>query len=136
MTYRHLTAAVFAAAALMAAGPADAAVATVDMRVLFTDNAEWQAAARAAGERRAQLEREFDQKSEGLTGEALAALLQEYRDKARAAERDELTASYNKVLAVIAEVAREEGYDTVVRARSVLYGAADGDITAAVKARL
>lgn len=136
MTYRHLAAAVFAAAALMAAGPADAAVATVDMRVLFTDNAEWQAAARAAGERRAQLEREFDQKAEGLTGEALAALLQEYRDKARAAERDELTASYNKVLAVIAEVAREEGYDTVVRARSVLYGAADGDITAAVKVRL
>lgn len=136
MTYRHLATAVFAAAALMTAGPADAAVATVDMRVLFTDNAEWQAAVRAAGERRAQLEREFDQKSEGLTGEALAALLQEYRDKARAAERDELTASYNKVLAVIAEVAREEGYDTVVRARSVLYGAADGDITAAVKARL
>ena len=94
------------------------------------------AAARAAGERRAQLEREFDRKSEGLTGEALAALLQEYRDKARAAERDELTATYNKVLAVIAEVAREEGYDTVVRARSVLYGAADGDITVAVKARL
>lgn len=136
MTYRILAAAILTAAALMTGAPAKAAVATVDMRALFSDNARWQAAARAAGERRAQLEREFDVKSEGLSGEALASLVQEYRARARAAEKEELTAAYDHVTAVIAEVAREQGYDTVVRARSLLYGTADGDITDAVKARL
>ena len=44
--------------------------------------------------------------------------------------------TYERVTAVIAEVAKEQGYDTVVRSRSLLYGTADGDITEAVKARL
>lgn len=129
-------AAALLAASLSAASTAAAAVATVDMRALFEGNDAWRAAVQTAGERRAALEREFDEKSEGLTGTALAALLQEYRQKARAAEREAMTEPYNRVLAVIEQVAREQGYDVVVRARSVLCGQADGDITEAVKARL
>lgn len=129
-------AAALLAASLSAASTAAAAVATVDMRALFEGNDAWRAAAQNAGERRAALEREFDEKSEGLTGTALAALLQEYRQKARAAEREAMTEPYNRVLAVVEQVAREQGYDVVVRARSVLCGQADGDITEAVKARL
>lgn len=136
MHSRILAAALLAAAVLFTAAPAEAAVATVDMRALFEGNDAWHTAAQAAGERRAALEREFDEKSEGLTGTALAALLQEYRQKARAAEREAMTEPYNRVLAVVEQVAREQGYDVVVRARSVLCGQADGDITEAVKARL
>lgn len=135
MHYRIFAAALFAAASL-AACPADAAVATVDMRALFEGNDAWHAAAQAAGARRAALEKEFDEKSEGLTGTALAALLQEYRQKARAAEMEAMNEPYNHVLEVVAQVAREQGYDMVVRSRSILCGQADGDITEAVKARL
>lgn len=132
---KMLTAAVLAAA-LAAGGTVSASVATVDMRALFEGNDGWRAAAQTAAQRRAALEKEFDQRSEGLTGRELAALLDEYRRKARAAERDDMAAAYDRILAVIAEVAQEEGYDTVVRSRALLYGEADGDITAAVKARL
>lgn len=133
---KKFLAALCVAAGLLAGGTAEASVATVDMRTLFTDNPSWQASARHAAERRAQLEREFDQRSEGLTGAELAALIQEYREKFRADERADMRETYERVTAVIAEVAKEQGYDTVVRSRSLLYGTADGDITEAVKARL
>lgn len=77
---KKFLAALCVAAGLLAGGTAEAAVATVDMRALFTDNPSWQDSARHAAERRAQLEREFDQRSEGLTGADLAALIQEYRE--------------------------------------------------------
>lgn len=133
---KKVLAALCVAASLLAGGTAEASVATVDMRALFTDNPSWQDSARHAAERRAQLEREFDQRSEGLTGADLAALIQEYREKFRADERADMRETYERVTAIIAEVAKEQGYDTVVRARSLLYGTADGDITEAVKARL
>lgn len=136
MKYRHMAAAGLAAFLLGTAGLAEAAMATVDMRAIISDSPQWQRQVQQAAENRAALEKELDERSSGLTGEALSALVQEYRERIHRADRELMEEPYNRILAVIEEVAREEGYTTVVRARSVLYGQADGDITAAVKARL
>ena len=52
---KKFLAALCVTAGLLAGGTAEAAVATVDMRALFTDNPSWQDSARHAAERRAQL---------------------------------------------------------------------------------
>ncbi len=136
MKGKYAAAALLASALLAVAGAAEAAVAVVDMRAVVSDNPQWQKTAWQAAENRAALEREFNEKSAGLSGAELAAMLQEHRERIRRADHALMEEPYNHVLAIIEEVAKEQGYDMVVHARSVLYGTADGDITAMVKARM
>lgn len=118
-----------------AGNPLDSAIGTVNYNELMRNVpgiAEAQSTMRQAMEAD---QKEFDAKSKGMNDEEKAKLLQEYKDKLQAKEKEVVTPLKKKVDDAILSVAKTKGMAVIVNKETCVYGGLDvtADVAAALK---
>lgn len=97
----------------------------VDMQAIFAAHPETAKARTLLAQETAKVEKEFNQKKQGLNQQQQEALLQQYREQLAQKEQELTDNVMKKIDTTIGEVAKSKGLSVVLEKQNIFYGGVD-----------